>query len=198
MTSLAEPTIDLRERELCATALQLLREVGYDAMSMDALAKRARASKATIYRRWSSKADLVVDALRLMAVPADAVSSDSGSLREDLLLVTRSFGGAAACSSELFASVAHAARTDDRLCQAVRERISEPSRQVTARVVARAVARGDLHPDAARLALFHDLLPALLMARTAMQLPVDEEFCVEVVDEVLLPVLQGARGESGA
>ena len=52
-----------REREVLDAALEVLAEVGYDRLTMDAVAQRAKASKATLYRRWNSKATLVVDAL---------------------------------------------------------------------------------------------------------------------------------------
>jgi AcrR family transcriptional regulator len=187
-TPVAAP-LDARERELCAAALELLAETGYEALSMDALAKRARASKATIYRRWSNKAELIVDALRLVGDCGFAVP-DTGSLRDDLLQAARGLGSVAANRSNLFASVAHATKTDERLCTAVRERLSEPRRRVTVEIVERAVARGELPPSAADLPLVHDLLPALLMTRLAMRQPVDEAFFFDLVDRVLLPVLR--------
>ncbi|MGL5910526.1 MAG: helix-turn-helix domain-containing protein, partial [Phycicoccus sp.] len=49
-----------REREILTAALGVLAEVGYDRMTMDAVALAARASKATLYRRWQSKATLVI------------------------------------------------------------------------------------------------------------------------------------------
>ncbi len=54
-----------RDAALRDAALGLLAEIGYDRLSIDAVAARAKASKMTIYRRWSGKAELVVDALKL-------------------------------------------------------------------------------------------------------------------------------------
>ena len=51
-----------RDAAICDATLALLAEVGYDRMSMDAVAARAKASKATIYRRWPGKQELVLDA----------------------------------------------------------------------------------------------------------------------------------------
>ena len=53
-----------RRQAILDAAIALLMEVGYDRMSMDALAERARASKATIYRHWAGKAEVVVEAVR--------------------------------------------------------------------------------------------------------------------------------------
>ncbi|WP_235737098.1 helix-turn-helix domain-containing protein [Nocardioides alcanivorans] len=52
-----------RQREILAAALDVLVEVGYDRLTMDAVARAARASKATLYRRWTNKPTLVIDAL---------------------------------------------------------------------------------------------------------------------------------------
>src|SRR3954463_16302635 len=71
-----------RAREVLETALRLLGEVGYDKLNLDEVAARARASKATLYRRRSSKADLVADALS--GSHAGESLPDSGSLHDDL------------------------------------------------------------------------------------------------------------------
>src|SRR5690242_15651908 len=71
-----------REREILEAALEVLVDVGYDRLTMDAVATAAKASKATLYRRWNDKATLVIDALLLdKAVPS---SPDTGSLAGDL------------------------------------------------------------------------------------------------------------------
>ncbi|MBO0870980.1 MAG: helix-turn-helix transcriptional regulator, partial [Micromonosporaceae bacterium] len=73
-----------REQEILRAAYGLLAEVGYEALRLDAVAARARASKATLYRHWSRKAKLVADAVRSChASTMDA--PDTGTLRGDLL-----------------------------------------------------------------------------------------------------------------
>lgn len=67
---------------IMSAVIELASEVGINGMSMDSLASRAGVSKATIYRRWSSKEALVLDALRSAMHPFDSV--DTGSLRSDL------------------------------------------------------------------------------------------------------------------
>ena len=80
-----------REREILEAALEVLADVGYDRLTMDAVATRARASKATLYRRWNTKVGLVIDALlvekRRRPVP------DTGSLRGDLIEAFCGVGG---------------------------------------------------------------------------------------------------------
>ena len=90
MTSTAEEPGQHRGRALdvtrCAAlrdaALELLAEIGYDRLTIDSVAARAHASKATIYRRWPGKAELVVDALTLLK--GAPLVPDTGTLRGDL------------------------------------------------------------------------------------------------------------------
>src|SRR5262249_15121552 len=73
-----------RECELLAVTLELLQEHGYDRLSLDAVATTARASKATLYRRWPTKAELVLAAF-VEGTRHVAVDPDTGTLRGDLL-----------------------------------------------------------------------------------------------------------------
>jgi AcrR family transcriptional regulator len=59
-------------------------EEGFEVMSVEAVASRAGTGKATIYRRWPSKEDLVIDAIA--QVLAAAPTTDTGSVRDDLPL----------------------------------------------------------------------------------------------------------------
>src|SRR5580692_10112751 len=77
-----------RDIALREAALELLTEIGYDRLTIEAVASRARASKTTIYRRWTGKAELVVDALN--GLRSTAPVPDTGSLRGDLEAIARS------------------------------------------------------------------------------------------------------------
>src|SRR5580698_2904876 len=79
------PRAEAREQAILDAALELLMEVGYDRLSIDALAERARAGKATIYRHWSGKAQIVAEAVRCRAEETMEVVPDTGPLRGDLL-----------------------------------------------------------------------------------------------------------------
>src|SRR6187402_2003408 len=80
-----------REQEILVAALQVLADVGYDRLTMDAVAAKAKASKATLYRRWTNKVSLVIEALQHSKAPQDV--PDTGSLREDLRLAFCGVGG---------------------------------------------------------------------------------------------------------
>ena len=88
------PRDDAREQAILDAAIDLVAEIGYDAMSIEAVAARAKSSKATIYRRWPGKAELVAEAMRRRSRAGPRGLPDTGSLRGDLLaLVQRMFDG---------------------------------------------------------------------------------------------------------
>ena len=78
-----------RESELLAVTLRLLQEHGYERLTVDAVASEARASKATVYRRWPSKAELVLAAF-IEGVCQIAAPPDTGTLRGDLMYLGES------------------------------------------------------------------------------------------------------------
>jgi len=80
-----------RDPEILEAALDVLAETGYDRMTVDMVAARAKAGKATVYRRWASKAELVVDAVACMKrVDVDSETlPDTGTLRGDLIAMMK-------------------------------------------------------------------------------------------------------------
>jgi AcrR family transcriptional regulator len=80
-----------RDPEILDAALDVLSETGYDGMTIDMVAARAKAGKATLYRRWPSKAELVLDAVVCMkSRDIDlAALPDTGTLRGDLVAMIR-------------------------------------------------------------------------------------------------------------
>ena len=82
-----------REVEILEAAIGVLRDLGYDRLTFDAVATAARASKATLYRRWPHKRDLVIDAVGLFIDCPAEQDPDTGSLRGDLLAQACAAGG---------------------------------------------------------------------------------------------------------
>ena len=80
-----------RDPEILAAALEVLAETGYTGMTIDMVAARAKAGKATIYRRWPSKAELVIDAVACMKKNDGTADSlpDTGTLRGDLIAMIK-------------------------------------------------------------------------------------------------------------
>ena len=182
-----------RDSAICDATLELLVEVGYDRMSMDAVAARARASKATIYRRWPGKPELVLDAVRSRA-PGLVVPADTGSLRGDLVATySAAAHGAGAEEAELVAGVLRAMRSTPELGDCVRAQVFESKCDVSRTLVARAVARGEL-PAGTDPLLLHEVAGALWFHRVlVVGGPVDDEFVAHVVDDVLIPLLTSTR-----
>jgi AcrR family transcriptional regulator len=160
---------------------------------MDAIAARARASKATIYRRWPGKPELVLDAVRSRA-PGLVVPADTGSLRGDLVATySAAAHGAGAEEAELVAGVLRAMRSTPELGDCVRAQVFESKCDVSRTLVARAVARGEL-PDGVDPLLLHEVAGALWFHRVlVVGGPVDDEFIAHVVDDVLIPLLTSTR-----
>jgi len=178
-----------RDVAICDATLALLLEVGYDRMSMDAVAARAHASKATIYRRWPGKQELVLDAVKARGVGL-TVAEDTGSLRGDLVATYRSaVHGSAADDADLIAGVLRAMRTAPELADCVRSQVIESKCDVSRIIVARAVARGELPAETDPL-IMHEVASALWFHRVlVVGGPVDDAFIAHVVDDVLMPLL---------
>ncbi|WP_320778398.1 TetR/AcrR family transcriptional regulator [Streptomyces sp. CRN 30] len=179
-----------REAELYAAVLDLLREVGYDALTMDAVAARTRSSKATLYRQWGGKAELVARAIRCMK-PGDAAEVDTGSLRGDLLaLVAREDDAAMEQNSALLRGLAMAIHTNPDLLEALRELLVEPELSEFQRVIGRAVERGEVRADNPALEyMVHMMLGAFATRALVDQLPPTQSFLKSYVDAVVLPAL---------
>ena len=178
-----------RDVAICDATLALLLEVGYDRMSMDAVAARARASKATIYRRWPGKQELVLDAVRSRG-PGLTVPEDTGSLRGDLVATYRSAAaGSAAQDADLIAGVLRAMRSAPELADCVRSQVVESKCDVSRTIVARAVERGEL-PATTDPLILHEVASALWFHRVlVVGADVDDAFIAHVVDDVLMPLL---------
>lgn len=175
--------------DLLITVIDLLREVGYDRMTIDSVAARARVSKATIYRHWPGKAELVADALRQRQIRVHT-PPDTGSLRGDLLELLRATAAICVADADLMQALTFAMRTSPELERLIRHHVMPAGRVASTAVLVRAAARGEIPPEAGERDLFHDLAPALTMSRVlAHGLPADEEFLIQVVDQVLIPVL---------
>jgi AcrR family transcriptional regulator len=178
-----------REAAICAAALAVLAEVGYDRMSMDAVATRAHASKATIYRRWAGKRELVVEAVnsRHSSVPQPP---DTGSLRGDVIATLRLMWQSIGQEDlDLMVGVLRAMRTAPDLADCVRENLIEEKKKVGMTLVDRAVARGEL-PPGADPEIFHETAPALVFFRVMVTGgPIDDAYLEHITDDVLVPLL---------
>jgi AcrR family transcriptional regulator len=166
-------------------ALDLLAEVGYDGLSIEAVAQRAGVSKATIYRRWTSKAALTIDVLESIA--ASHATIDTGTTRGDLLeLLDRVF---LAINHSQYGAVLTALASElqrnPEIAETFRGRFLAARRGSMLVVLQRGIERGELRPDC-DLDLVIDLLVAPLYYRRLVSgMPLTPEYAAAVVDAVL-------------
>ena len=178
-----------RDQAILEAALELTAEVGYDRVSMDALAARAHVGKPTIYRRWpGGKPEILVEAIRARRTQTFALP-DTGTLRGDLVAVVRARAADLRENSELAAGLTSRMRANAELAEIFREHIVEDERERFRSIVARAADRGELASGSVTH-LFPDVAPALVYTRLVLLGdPVDDAFVDELVDRVLLPIL---------
>ena len=182
---------EVREEAILRATLELLAEVGYDQLTIDGVAARAHCSKATIYRRWQGKAELVITAVRRHSAPPPQPAPGTGSLREDLLAALEAMRSSlAGQDTALLLGLMTAMRHDRELAAVVREQVIDSKREVFGAAVARAVARGEL-PAGADHTLLAEISSAMLLSRQLVTgQPLDAAFAQELVDDVLLPLLR--------
>jgi len=132
---------------ILGATLTLLDEVGYRALTIEAVAARAGVGKTTIYRRWPSKLELVVEAVAEMRPPLP--TEDTGSLQGDFLAFQRGqISRVAAGPMPRIAPRLLAESVNDReLHEAVQHELIDPIRTAIGEVLQRGVDRGELRAD---------------------------------------------------
>jgi AcrR family transcriptional regulator len=178
-------------------ALQLVAEAGFDRTTIDAIAARAGASKATIYRHWPGKPELVADAIRHRGRPALPPLPDTGTLRGDLLAGVEAFHQLMTSEAGLvFFGLLVAMRTDPQLAALAREQLFLRRLRPEDNPVTRAIARGELPPGADPSLLPRVGAPLILTRLMLMGGELDESFLTGLVDDILIPLLMAERGTS--
>jgi AcrR family transcriptional regulator len=177
-----------RETELLDVTLQLLQEHGYDRLTLDAVAARARASKATVYRRWPSKAELVLAAF-IEGVRQVAVHPNTGTLRGDLMELGDACREQASTLAGTIRAVLVETSRHPALNEALQAQFLEQRKALIDEVLHDAVARGEIEPAAISDELW-DLLPGYLIFRIIMpSRPPTHETVRALVDEFIIPSL---------
>jgi AcrR family transcriptional regulator len=180
-----------RDALIMDATLSLVGEVGYDNVSMDAIAARAHVSKATIYRRWDSKAEVVAHSMRCRVSEAMPELPDTGDLRQDLLLsLTGMIEHVCDEDLALMTGLLTTMRTDPELARLIREQMVAEKRSATQAFIEREVARGRL-PSTIDPRVLDEVSSAIIFSRLIITgEPVDAAFVTHLVDDVLMPVLE--------
>lgn len=181
---------DGRTAAIYDAALAELSDSGYDRMTMDGIARRAGASKATLYRHWPGKPELVVDAIRHMRGDTTSETPDTGSLREDLRQLLGPAGGDATHDQVcMMRGLVSACGQDPELARVFHERMVEAKRAGAVAVVQRAQRRGEVS-ERIDVQLLVDVAPAMLVFRHLLTPhAVDDAYLDRLVADVWLPLL---------
>ena len=197
-TAAAVPTASLRrrgavlERAILDAALEQLSTVGWNALTMEGVAAGAQTGKAAVYRRWSSKEDLVADALQA-GLPRLDEAPDLGNVREDLLaLCVQARDAMYSRPGYALRSVIHECDTAqaERFHGVIFEGVVEPMIRQLGEVVNRGIERGEVRSDASNGYVL-DVIPAMMMYRSKMcgSEWVDRDI-EEMLDRLMLPLLR--------
>jgi AcrR family transcriptional regulator len=193
-TAQTRPRVDgVREAEILEATLQVLAEVGYDRLTMDAVALRAKASKATLYRRWNGKVALIIEALQHHHQPPEEPVVDTGTLRGDLI---ESYCGTRGLTDKpevaAFGAVLTAIMRDPEFAAAFRRDVIAPKLAAASAVFERAVQRGEI-PPGVDIELLAPALAGIVMHRLILvgEAPT-RDLVTSVIDQIILPAAAAA------
>ena len=168
--------------------LELLQEHGYDRLTVEAVATNARASKATIYRRWPTKAELVLAAF-VEGTRQVAVDPDTGTLRDDLLALGEQISAHVSTHASTIRAVLVEVSRSAQLDAMMQEQFLDQRKALMSHVFARAVDRGEIEASAITEDLW-DVLPGYLIYRSVLTgRPPSRRGIRDLVDNVLIPSL---------
>lgn len=185
--SLLDPPPTSREAELLTLTLDVLRETGYDKLTVGQVVARAHASKTTVYRRWPSKAELVCAAFAYHVRIGD--TPDTGSLRDDLLALAEMIAESAGRYASIVAGILAAGQRSPQLRQLLVGDLFQGRRAQVLTVLHRAADRGEIAPEAISEDIW-DVLPCYLSYRIIQHdRPVTSATLRALVDDLLIPGL---------
>lgn len=181
-----DPRIERSRRLICSAAIEEMADVGYGAMSIESIARRAGVGKATVYRHWDGKLDLVESALNL--VKADMTVPTEGPVRErlvEMLTWLAEFLAGASAASACLPALVSAAQYDDSV-RDFHHRFSAERRQAFIDVIEVGRASGEIDPGVDSRLVAETLVGPLFHRRmfTPEPYPADE---VDAIVELVLP-----------
>jgi AcrR family transcriptional regulator len=177
-----------RENELLAVTLRLLQQEGYDGLTVDAVAAAARASKATVYRRWPTKAELVLAAF-IEGVREVAVAPETGTLRGDLLQIGDVICDQARTHASTMRAVLVEVSRNPALHDVMQHQFLNQRKALFKHVLRQAVERGEIDAAAINDDLW-DVMPGYLIFRSIwLTRPPTSRTVEALVDDVMIPSL---------
>ena len=185
-----------RDQDFLEATIHLLAEIGFDSMTMDLVAARVKAGKATLYRRWPSKEVLVRDALISMSrnsIEADQLP-DTGNLRDDLLAVLKPYPMEySERKLKVLAGLGSFSTQHQKLYDEALAGIFGPWTEINTTLMKRAVERGELPPDA-NIGMACEVIVSMTAFRTGTQRKqFDKASYKSLLDHILIPGLKSNR-----
>ena len=182
-----------RDADIIEAALNILAKVGFDTMTMDMVAAAAKAGKATLYRRWQSKAELVRDALIWMS--QDSVDlehrPDTGDLRNDLLALLKPYSNAhGERKFRVLSGLGSFSAENPKLSAEVTAAVFGRWTDVNRSLMKLAAKRGKIAADA-DIEMACQIIVSLTSTRRISQgKPFDKAYYAQLLNNILLPALQ--------
>ncbi|MEO8263621.1 MAG: TetR/AcrR family transcriptional regulator [Pseudolysinimonas sp.] len=180
-----------RDTDILEATLEVLAETGYDGMTIDMVASRVQAGKATVYRRWASKADLVIDAVACMKSKVDIDNlPDTGTLRGDLVaLIKTPTIQDAERRAKIMGGLVSLIEREPGLADSAHRAITGPRVAVNRKLFQRAIDRGEISADA-DIELLSEVSSSMVTYRTLMlRRPVDRAYLISIIDGIILPAV---------
>jgi AcrR family transcriptional regulator len=188
------PRSSTAHEAILQAALALFIKQGFEGMSLEAVASRAGVGKATIYRRWSSKEDLVIDAVA--RVFAEPVAPDTGNVRDDLVQSGRELQVLMSSSptGEVFPRMAAEVAKHSPLGRLYGERVIGPRRAILGEALRRGIERGELPATIDTELAIDQLVGVLLLRKLTGRLKQAGADLAERAVDMLLFGLRAAEG----
>lgn len=187
---LGRPRDNQRDDAIQNAAIELMQEVGYERCTIEAIATRAHASKATIYRRWNNKQELILSAVtrHTFCSPPEI---DSGNLRDDLIeMISDRIKNLKGPDGAVVSVLLTAAKNDPELGKLIPTSIRASQDDSVMHIIERGIKRGEISKDA-NIDLLLEILPGIFTYRIFMtHQPVNRKFIEQLVDGILIPSLQ--------
>ena len=167
---------------------------GYGSVTIESVAARAQTGKASIYRRWPTKQELVVDSVGcLLSGPLSVVArplDDTVTTRDALLnLVRQVVDAMTGPMGDAMRSIMGESLRDEEFCSTFECDFYDPRKQALIDLLERGVARGEVRPDAARM-LAPDVMAGTLIHRYLLRRqPVHDADLVAFVDGFVMPAV---------
>jgi AcrR family transcriptional regulator len=183
------------DQRIIDVTLDLLATMAFDQVTIAEIAARSGCPKSSVYRRHADVRALAVAAMEQETAPELFPIADQGSLAADLACFIDTVADAMSDRrARILASLLFAMRDDPALAAPMMQRLADLHRRGWRPILARAIARGELRPEALPANLLGDVTSALIFQRIMVQhLPVTRSFLTEVHDMIVLPSLAPFR-----